>query len=114
MKSNTSRLYRCTKCKEEFPFEGIRYSTDGKNIVCANCFNKSIKSQKIKEDDSDIHAGKAEDRVKIICMDCRYKFSLKKATKVKLRCPYCGGNMLMKDEITVDKLLEESSKNSFS
>lgn len=105
----TTHSYRCELCKEEFPFENIKYASDGKKIVCVGCYNK--KSQKKKEEKQQIE--NAPELIRLICVDCRYKFSFKKGSKLKLMCPYCGKNRLMKDDVTAEKLIEEASQNSY-
>lgn len=105
----SSTLYTCSLCKKEFQFDNIRYGDDGKRIVCLNCYKESMKTQ--TQDDNFKRTAVSKvidtDTLKLICMDCRYKFSFKKKARSNLRCPYCSGTHLMKDEITASKLLEE-------
>ena len=101
--------YSCTICKREFQYKDIRYSHDGKKIVCISCYSQ-LKDDAPKKTEIKIETPALPETVRIICRDCRYKFSLKKAPRTNVICPYCGGNNLMKDEITADKLLEEASQ----
>lgn len=102
--------YMCHTCKGKFNFESIRYSADGAKIVCKNCYSKTSQTPK-KEDHLTVESNVPE-AVKIICIKCRYKFTYKKNSRMSLMCPYCGGDNLMKDEITADKLIEEISQSN--
>jgi DNA-directed RNA polymerase subunit RPC12/RpoP len=48
-----------------------------------------------------------QERVKFICKDCRYKFSFKRSSSYRLRCPYCGKNNIAYDKTTAESLLKE-------
>lgn len=105
------RQYICDGCKGKFRFKEIRYSSDGKRVVCKDCYSKgAMKNQKKKETSEVLPNKNISDSVKLICMNCRYKFSLRKKSRFSLICPYCGGKQLMKDDITADKLIEEVSQ----
>lgn len=107
----TSYLYRCELCKDEFPFESIRYSSDGKKVVCMDCFSKSLKEQKKKVDEKQIK--EIPRSVKLICSDCSYRFYFRVGSKVKLICPYCGKSNIRKDDLTAEKLIEEISQSGY-
>jgi len=102
--------YACSLCKKEFKFEDVRYGNNGK-IVCIDCYKQSSQDSKKTEIvlEQEKKKTKNED-IKIICKDCRYKFILKKKIRGAIRCPYCSGNNLMKDDITARTLIEEVSK----
>ncbi len=106
-----STLYMCSACKGKLEFENVRYSNDGKRIVCKDCYSRVGKSQK-KETKVMPQKDSLPDSIKLICIKCRYKFSLKRKPEIRVICPYCGGNQLMKDDITADKLIKEVSQNS--
>ena len=106
--------YKCTKCEKKFPFEGIRYASDGKTVYCAACQEQLLKQEAMKKKEAEEFAAQkaakaVPDVVKLICVDCRYKFSYKRGSRVKLICPYCSGKRLMIDETTADRLVEEVS-----
>ena len=104
-----SHLYACIMCKKEFGFDDIRYTND-KQIICIDCYKHFGKKQQASNVESSAFPEKTSNIIKVICMDCRYKFSLKKKEKRdSVRCPYCSGKSLMKDETTADKLLNEVS-----
>lgn len=104
-----SRHYMCSECKGKFDFEDIKYGMDGKRIICKDCYIKAGKDYKNKEIKT-VLLSDASDYVKLICVDCRYKFSLRKKSRFNLICPYCSSRNLMKDDITADKLIEEVSQ----
>lgn len=107
-----SRQYMCGECKGKFDFEDIKYGMDGKRIICKDCYIKAGKDSKNKETKTVSPNGGMPDSVKLICVDCRYKFSLRKKSRFNLICPYCGSKNLMKDDITADKLIEEVSQTN--
>ena len=109
MIGSKSPSYICDICKGEFKFEDIKYGKDGKKVLCKSCYTKNLKPDK-KDEKS---ANQADpDKVKVICMGCRYKFSLKKKTTTNPTCPYCGKSNLMIDNTTAEKLIEDVSSNS--
>lgn len=99
--------YMCNFCKDKFPFESIRYARNGKSLVCISCNTKSSKPETAQTFDA---ASKKPELFKVICVDCRYKFSLKKKRQIAIRCPYCGGWNITRDETTAERLLAEISK----
>ena len=104
--------YICTICKGKFQFGDIRYSSDGKRIVCRGCYDKVKKDDNIKKKKGEPKGTKKSDATKLICIDCRYKFSWSKASRINLVCPYCGSKRLMRNENTAEKLVEEASQSS--
>src|SRR3989338_2360917 len=113
MEAHTPQLYLCAICKGKFQFKNVKYSKDGKRIICADCYSKDVKNTTKKEtkDIKTTNGQPIKETIKIICVNCNYKFSYKKGSNTKLMCPYCGGNRLMRDNITADKLIEEVSKS---
>lgn len=105
------KVYICNVCGKKFPFENIRYSIDGKRILCIGCHNKVMESKEKKRAVKFSAAKEPSDSIKIVCLDCKYHFSIRKGSKVRLRCPYCGNNRLAKDNLTAEKLIEEVSKD---
>jgi len=99
-------LYTCSVCREDFQFKNIRYSPDGKKIVCTECYNRGLRSAKSQK----TAANPLPETIKLMCVDCRYKFIWRPASPIKLMCPYCGKNRLIKDEITAEKLIKEVSE----
>jgi len=110
MTNNVSTLYICDQCKEKFAFGNIRYTADGKKLVCLECYDHIKKSQQAKKPEIIEIAETLPDAIKVICVKCRYKFSIKRKSGAKVMCPYCGGNNLMRDETTAEKLVEEVSQ----
>ena len=111
MKKSLLYPYVCARCKGEFEFEDLRYSNDGKKIFCVDCYNQISKIDEHENKKIEIaQKNTTPESIKLICTNCRYKFSLKKQSRIRVMCPYCGGNKLMRDEITASKLIEEVSQ----
>lgn len=100
--------YLCEICKKKFPLEKIQYSDDGKRVVCDSCRFKIIQKEEGKEKNV---LSESSSKVKLICVDCRYKFLVRKGSKIKVRCPYCNSNKIIIDETTAEKLLQEVSRD---
>ena len=115
----SSTLYRCAHCTGQFPFGSIRYTNDGKRLVCLDCYARIMKSsEQLKKEPKTEKAKTApltnsvtDDGIKLICVDCRYKYTLKNPSSHRAICPYCGRSNLIKDGITTDRLIEEASQN---
>ena len=102
-------VYMCDQCKNKFEFGNIRYTNDGKKLVCLGCYSKIKKQTETKKPEIIEPVQHLPDVIKVICVKCRYKFSLNRKSKAKVMCPYCGGNNLMIDGTTAEKLVEEAS-----
>jgi len=50
------------------------------------------------------------ENVKYICGKCQYRFSLKKDSPVKVRCPYCSSENVSVDTFDVDQAIKEASE----
>ena len=114
--------YMCTICKLSFGFDGMTYSSDGKRLLCKNCYNQAAKKNdkpalgesKAKTTASQLSPA-APDSTKVMCVDCKYKFFLRKGSRISQNCPYCGKNRLAKyDELTADNLINEVSRDKSS
>ncbi|MBI2135366.1 hypothetical protein HYU09_05215 [Candidatus Woesearchaeota archaeon] len=123
MKNDFSK-YMCEICKFSFGFDNMAYSSDGKKLICKNCYNIIAKrNDKPTLEESRIKSSVAlqlplsvPDRVNMMCVDCKYKFSLKTGSRIAAVCPYCSKGRLAKyDELTADNLINEvsNSKNFY-
>lgn len=113
MEKSEYPLYECSICKDKFKFGKMRYSNNGRRLLCLDCYKRALKkeNEKMVKLVTEPKINKFGEAVKVICIDCRYKFSIRKGSKVNLKCPYCGKDKLMKDETTAEKLIDEVSKN---
>ena len=105
-------LYTCTRCKREFDFDNIKYD-DNHKLVCIECLEKQRKIERKEK----LKLEKAEEgeAIDFICVDCRFKFSVRKGSQKAIKCPYCGKTRLMlvkkyKDE---DDLIKDSADPRF-
>ena len=115
MLSLFSHAYLCSLCRKKFPVEDIRYGKDGKSILCINCYDKSVEKEELLKKKMALREERHKEEetiLKIICAKCRYKFTYNRGSRVRLMCPYCGGNNLMRDDITAEKLVEEVSRTT--
>ncbi len=103
-------LYMCALCRRKFRVGKIRYSKDGKRILCIDCYDHSSKKEFKKENTLSLkQKEKKKDIIKLVCLSCNYKFLYDKNSRINLICPYCGSKRLSKYEITAEKLIEETS-----
>lgn len=107
--------YLCMKCKNKVRLDDIRYDSNGRDLICEDCYSKKIKKRDsiLTEKPAIEHNESGNDKgrkIKVICTDCRYKFAIRIGSNVSLRCPYCGRNRLVKDETSVDQLIREVSE----
>jgi DNA-directed RNA polymerase subunit RPC12/RpoP len=108
MEGSSAPSYLCSVCRNKFPVGEIKYSSNGK-IVCNKCLGSKPKNDSSKTTDIIIKSSKNSDARKYICVSCRYKFSLKKSSKIKLACPYCGKENLMEDKYSsAEDLLKDA------
>ena len=117
MKADFSK-YMCTICKFSFGFDNMTYSSDGKKLICKDCYNiiakrdNKLKIDAEKGNKSAAGQSAAQDSIKVMCVDCKYKFFLRKESRIVPKCPYCSKNRLAKyDELTADKLINEVSRD---
>ena len=80
-------------------------------MVCVECLSKRQAMKK----KSEFEKTEADESVKMICLSCRFKFSVRKSSLQALRCPYCAKTKLMvvkkyKDE---DDLIKDSMNPRF-
>ena len=102
--------YLCTRCREKFSFEQIRYDRNHK-IVCKGCLGILDQEEKRKG----LMRARDFEKIRLICMDCRFKFSVKRGSQQAIKCPYCNKTHLMlvkkyKDE---NDLIKESMHERF-
>jgi len=85
-------LYTCTRCRKEFNFDNIRYDENNK-LICVSCLEKQQKIEKKEK----LSMEKAEEgeAINLICVECRFNFSVKKGSPKAIKCPYCGKTRLM-------------------
>lgn len=84
-------LYTCSRCKKEFNFNNIKYD-ENKNLICLECFEKkqTLSKKKLKSEKPE-----EQETMNFICVNCRFKFSIKKGSPKTLKCPYCSKTKLM-------------------
>lgn len=105
-------LYTCCICKFDFPFEKVKYSADGKRLVCVSCHEKlSKKSQEDAQSERFIGTSNRRfprpESIEVICTNCSYKFYYRKP--LKPICPYCGNTSLKQyQDLTAQNLINDS------
>jgi len=92
----------CSQCKSDTNIDNVRYADNGRDLVCVVCFDKM--PSKMRKP--------VLDREKFHCLGCNYKFSYKKDSKVKRRCPYCSSeNVALADSINAENVLQDVTLN---
>ena len=92
----------------------MRYGIDGRTLLCVGCYQK--KYHGVKKDTPTAFTIKSpviekpKETMKVICFNCRYKFSILKGA-VGARCPYCNKDKLVRDETTAERILEEAARD---
>ncbi|MBI3026559.1 hypothetical protein HYY70_00445 [Candidatus Woesearchaeota archaeon] len=85
-------LYKCSRCKKEFNFDGIKYDTDNR-LICVECLDKQKKIE--KKEKLNVEEAEEGETINFICVSCRFKFPVKKGSPKSIKCPYCGNTRLM-------------------
>ena len=98
-------LYRCTKCSKEFPSSQIRYSSDGKKLVCVDCLR--LNTQKSGTEAKP----QIENKEQYVCKKCSYKFKSK--PKSNVTCPYCNSSNVSKNKSNAQTLIADSMEIDF-
>lgn len=49
-----------------------------------------------------------DENVKYICTKCNYRFTRKRNSKIALRCPYCGKEDVVENNIDINRMIDES------
>jgi len=104
-------LYTCSRCKKEFNFDNVKYDNH-RSLVCVGCLGNQKELNK-KELDSE----KPDEikTIKLICLQCRFKYSVRKGSPKSLKCPYCGkiNVMIVKKYKDENDLIEDSMNPKF-
>ncbi|HII68706.1 TPA: hypothetical protein HA270_02440 [Candidatus Woesearchaeota archaeon] len=98
-------LYQCAQCKKEVSSELLKYSRDGKRLICLDCHTKIEKAMALTSQPA-WSSHTREDRIKWACSCCGYHFTMKKGTSVALRCPYCGSRQIERDSHSAQDILD--------
>ncbi len=102
--------YVCKKCSTKVPLSNIRYDSNGKDLICTSCFSSKTKEPIKAREAPKKKTPQIGDHVKVICTECRYKFAVRVGSNIKLRCPYCSGTRLVKDETSANDIIKEVSE----
>jgi DNA-directed RNA polymerase subunit RPC12/RpoP len=104
------KKYRCTKCKQEYDSEDIRF-TGQSALMCVYCLGKK---QRQAEQPKTAKEEPQEENVNYFCNDCRYSFKRRASFKFN-NCPYCGksGSIIVKKPQTAEKLITDSVEPDF-
>lgn len=107
-----SMLYTCSRCKREFDFDHIKYDANNK-LICVNCLEKQHKIE--KKEKLTLEKAEEGEEINFICVDCRFKFSVRKGSPKAVKCPYCGKTrlMLVKKYKNEDDLIRDSMDPRF-
>lgn len=103
-------LYTCSLCKLDFAFDRIKYSPDGKRIVCIPCYSKMLKNKQdmeIQAEASFTRKVPQSDSIDVLCTHCNYRFYYRKS--LKPLCPYCGKSSLKRyEEMNAQNIINDA------
>ncbi len=104
-------LYTCSRCRKEFNFSSIKYDED-KSLICVGCLEKK---EKLKKPEVKLEKPEEQESFNFICVNCRFKFSIRKGSPKSFKCPYCSKTkiMLVKKYKTEDDLIKDSMDPRF-
>lgn len=101
-----STAITCKFCTNKVPLRNMRYNREGSDLICRACyeksvaknmnFGKSVKEQRREEKETKVYES-GDELCNYICPSCRFKFSRRRNTIMKLRCPYCGKGKVIVD-----------------
>lgn len=90
MDDNKNIPVRCKRCNKRTPINAMRYDTDGKNLICMECYNlQQTKPASAIKKETKPQSSSSEQKIQYQCERCKFKFNRKKSWTDK-RCPYCG------------------------
>lgn len=123
------RRVTCRRCGKEVAVDEARYS-DNKTMLCLSCFNKRHPEKKVqpelmktvsrpglkKDEQKNVKQEQPTEYIKYECLNCGYKFTMKKDTVRAKRCPYCSSDRIQKakepEELLKD-LIDEASDRRY-
>ncbi len=79
----------CTECKQKVSLNNVRYAPNGRDLMCVPCVQRGPKGKQKP----------VADREKYHCLQCNYKFSIRKDSKLTRRCPFCASENITLPEI---------------
>ncbi len=107
MEEYTNVTIACMKCRTKVPIKSMKYSKNGEDLVCANCYDAERGKITAKAQESLIRpmpasAGiKAKEatpqKISYECGKCGYKFARNREVIVNT-CPYCNATELSRTE----------------
>lgn len=107
--------YVCSLCRLELSFDEVRYSPDGKRLVCNSCYSKMQRNMQEHEAMGFAPIMRREhhpEGIDVMCTSCNYRFLYRK--DLKPICPYCGNSSLKKyEEMTAQRILNDATKGDF-
>ena len=126
---STELINYCKKCQQPISHDTMRLNSDGKTIICPDCYEGKRDSSKpkiepynaldtlgiepVESDEAENKPDAVQEMAEYIvfqCTGCSYKFSRKKSFKFNMLCPFCGKQSVEKYEnkLSANKLLKES------
>ena len=100
----------CDRCKEYTDTNAMKYSKDGKKLLCIKCYTELYEGQinvEKKQEDNPLSQH-------YICRKCRYKFKFKKDSYTKVNCPYCRSEDIEPiNKLDADFLIGEAAKSEY-
>ena len=88
-------IISCTRCANSVPIGHTTYDSNGKSLICFNCYNKIIKGLK---PDRVLQSAEIPDRFNYSCLSCNFKFSRSASFQFSGLCFNCGKSAVQREQ----------------
>jgi DNA-directed RNA polymerase subunit RPC12/RpoP len=100
--------YLCSVCRKKVTFDKIKYGSDGKKLICSDCYKDDTSNKKTHKIIIHEDLKNSGNSTKYSCGSCGYKFSLKTGSRIHQSCPYCGNeNIIASRNVTAADIVRD-------
>ncbi len=131
----------CHRCHSEVEQCDMRIDSDGRSIICTECYDAHTKALRPEQRERDalselgitpitpqeeemlmtgspsefVILGSGSRPTTYMCQDCNFKFTRKSIIASKYPCPFCGNRSVKEymDRFSAEKLLREADQREF-
>lgn len=87
----------CSRCKAKAPMKGMRYNTEGNDLICQKCYGKEHGSSLLEGTKQKDELLNRSIPAHYICTSCGYKFQRDINYRYWQKCPWCEKMSVRKD-----------------